>query len=205
MSADSNPQNTELARIICTRGWLSCYGCQCACWGPAVYRVGIRRGLIIFGTVFSVAGAPTVGRTPTSSGTYRPRTTEPVSSLGMTYCARARPGNLRLGGECRCRVWNEVIVPTQSFPLAADAQGVRPQRGHREGHIFVSISDHVHAVWNKALERRGSDAEGAITAARTLFESVCKLILDEEAASYDSKADLPALYSSRRRQAGSRA
>jgi Abortive infection C-terminus len=55
-------------------------------------------------------------------------------------------------------------------------------------------ADHVHAVWNKALERRSPDPEGAITAARTLLESVCKLILDEEGVAYDPKADLPVLY-----------
>jgi hypothetical protein len=55
-------------------------------------------------------------------------------------------------------------------------------------------ADHVHGVWQKALERRATDLEGAITAARTLLESVCKLILDEENVPYDPKADLPALY-----------
>ena len=33
---------------------------------------------------------------------------------------------------------------------------------------------HVQAAWSKALERRSSDAEGAITSARTLIEAVCK-------------------------------
>jgi hypothetical protein len=32
----------------------------------------------------------------------------------------------------------------------------------------------VEAAWAKALERRTTDPEGAITAARTLLESVCK-------------------------------
>jgi hypothetical protein len=31
----------------------------------------------------------------------------------------------------------------------------------------------VHAVWRKALERRANNPEGAITAAKTLLESVC--------------------------------
>ena len=53
----------------------------------------------------------------------------------------------------------------------------------------------VQAVWSKALERRKSDPEGAITAARTLLETVCKHILDETGTEYDSrKADLPELY-----------
>jgi hypothetical protein len=34
-------------------------------------------------------------------------------------------------------------------------------------------SEGVHAVWEKALQRRHTDAEGAITIARTLLETVC--------------------------------
>jgi hypothetical protein len=53
----------------------------------------------------------------------------------------------------------------------------------------------VHSVWSKALERRASDPEGAITAARTLLETVCKHILDVRGIEYDSqKIELPALY-----------
>ena len=47
--------------------------------------------------------------------------------------------------------------------------------------------DGVHSVWSKALERRESDPEGAITAARTLLETVCKHILDAKNIEYDSK------------------
>jgi uncharacterized protein YfkK (UPF0435 family) len=45
----------------------------------------------------------------------------------------------------------------------------------------------VHSVWSKALERRASDPEGAITAARTLLETLCKNILDARRIEYDSK------------------
>ena len=56
-------------------------------------------------------------------------------------------------------------------------------------------SDGVHAVWVKALGRRAADPEGAITAARTLLETVCKHILDARSVSYDGgKIDLPELY-----------
>ena len=54
--------------------------------------------------------------------------------------------------------------------------------------------EHVTAVWSKALERRSSDPEGAITAARTLLETICKHILDGYDASYPKDADLPKLY-----------
>lgn len=53
----------------------------------------------------------------------------------------------------------------------------------------------VHAVWSKALERRTSDPEGAITSARTLLESVCKHILDDRGIVYDSNSiELHELY-----------
>lgn len=52
----------------------------------------------------------------------------------------------------------------------------------------------VQEAWHKALERRSSDPEGAITASRTLLESVCKHILDVASVSYEDSADLPKLY-----------
>lgn len=55
-------------------------------------------------------------------------------------------------------------------------------------------AEHVHAAWQKALDRRVSDPEGAITAARTLIESVCKHILDDENVDYPNDADLPKLW-----------
>ncbi len=56
-------------------------------------------------------------------------------------------------------------------------------------------ADGVHAVWVKALARRDSDPEGAITAARTLLETVCKHILDAAGVAYDrDTVDLPDLY-----------
>ena len=53
---------------------------------------------------------------------------------------------------------------------------------------------HVAAAWQKALERRASDPTGAITSARTLIETVCKHILDEQKVSYSDTDDLPKLY-----------
>jgi hypothetical protein len=52
----------------------------------------------------------------------------------------------------------------------------------------------VHLVWEKALQRRASDPEGAITLSRTLLETVCKRILDAREKSYSDKEDLPKLY-----------
>lgn len=56
-------------------------------------------------------------------------------------------------------------------------------------------SDYVRETWRKALDRRSTDPEGAITIARTLLESVCKHILDETGTPYKDAEDLPKLYS----------
>jgi len=55
-------------------------------------------------------------------------------------------------------------------------------------------SDYVHEIWQRALERRTSNLDGAITLARTLLESVCKHILDDIGISYVDADDLPKLY-----------
>ncbi len=47
--------------------------------------------------------------------------------------------------------------------------------------------DGVHSVWSKALERRHTDPDGAITSARTLLETVCKHILDDMQIAYNEK------------------
>ncbi|SUE44293.1 abortive infection family protein [Roseomonas gilardii] len=55
-------------------------------------------------------------------------------------------------------------------------------------------AEHVQAAWQKALDRRASDPEGAITAARTLLETVCKHVLDRAGVTYPDDADLPKLW-----------
>lgn len=55
-------------------------------------------------------------------------------------------------------------------------------------------ADGMHAIWTKAIQRRSSDPEGAITTARTLLETVTKRILDETGEYYSEKDDLPKLY-----------
>ena len=54
----------------------------------------------------------------------------------------------------------------------------------------------VKEAWNKALARRDTDPAGAITAARTLLETVCKHLLEDEDgnAEYGQNDDLPKLY-----------
>ena len=52
----------------------------------------------------------------------------------------------------------------------------------------------VNDAWRRALNRRAIDPEGAITAARTLLETVCKHTLDRLEKTYTDKEDLPRLY-----------
>lgn len=54
--------------------------------------------------------------------------------------------------------------------------------------------DNVHRAWSRAIERKNRDPEGAITAARTLLESVCKHILDERGVEYPKNVKLHQLY-----------
>jgi len=58
----------------------------------------------------------------------------------------------------------------------------------------ADYNDHIGNEWEKALERRATDPEAAITSARTLLETVCKHILDETSTPYADDGDLPKLY-----------
>lgn len=53
---------------------------------------------------------------------------------------------------------------------------------------------YINTQWQKALERKISDPEGAITISRTLLESVLKYILDEKKIIYSDNTDLSELY-----------
>ncbi len=55
-------------------------------------------------------------------------------------------------------------------------------------------SDHVRRAWQGALSKVETDPEGAMTAARTLMETVCKHLLDDLGTGYTDKEDLPKLY-----------
>lgn len=52
----------------------------------------------------------------------------------------------------------------------------------------------AHAAWQKALARRHADPDGAVTAARSLLETVCKGLLERQRLPYPDDADLPKLY-----------
>ncbi|HBC07201.1 MAG TPA: hypothetical protein DC046_06400 [Rhodospirillaceae bacterium] len=53
---------------------------------------------------------------------------------------------------------------------------------------------HVMDLWAKALDRKTHDPEGAITVARTLLETTCKLILDDLGVAHQRNEELPKLY-----------
>lgn len=60
--------------------------------------------------------------------------------------------------------------------------------------IIVFDEAHIHDQWQKALDRKQIEPEGAITLARTLIESILKHILDEQNIAYNDGAELPELY-----------
>lgn len=72
------------------------------------------------------------------------------------------------------------------------------QRGTASASIDAVLTrfdaEAVHDAWEKALARRAADPDGAITAARSLLETVCKHILDDVGASYQPTDGLPKLW-----------
>jgi hypothetical protein len=51
----------------------------------------------------------------------------------------------------------------------------------------------VHDVWQKALELRHKDPQGAVDCARILLERACRLVLDGRGIAYSEALDLPVL------------
>ena len=87
-------------------------------------------------------------------------------------------------------LWQEfrpLIEEFEDFSYAPSDNGVTET-------LTVLNSDSVHESWRTALERRLDDPDGAITAARTILESVCKHILDKMEIEYPEHSDLPKLY-----------
>lgn len=52
----------------------------------------------------------------------------------------------------------------------------------------------MQAVWAKALDRRTVDPEGAVTAASTLLEEICKHIIEDSDGQWEDKWSIPKLY-----------
>lgn len=92
--------------------------------------------------------------------------------------------------ERRTYIW-EQFRPLLDFAEAQDrSPGVQPISET----LQAFDPDNVHAAWQKALDRRTSDPEGAITAARMLLETTCKHILDDVGTGYPDDVDLPKLW-----------
>ena len=92
--------------------------------------------------------------------------------------------------ERRNYIWEEF----RPILAAIEQSGLAPSDSVVTQTLQKFDASHVQGAWSKALERRSSDPEGAITSARTLIESVCKHILDESGITYDDGLDLPKLY-----------
>ncbi len=52
----------------------------------------------------------------------------------------------------------------------------------------------VQRLWTKAKARVLTDPDGAITASKTMLESLCKLIINETGGTYTNNDDFPSLY-----------
>lgn len=62
--------------------------------------------------------------------------------------------------------------------------------------ILTSIDiPHIKSAWEKAIDRRVKDPDGALTTARTLIETVCKYILTELNIEFSENDDINNLYS----------
>jgi hypothetical protein len=92
--------------------------------------------------------------------------------------------------ERRDYIWAEFRPVIDYLELQERTPGVEP--------ITLTLEafdpEHVHAAWQKALDRRAADPDGAITAARTLLETVCKHVLDKAGKTYADDAELPQLW-----------
>jgi hypothetical protein len=93
--------------------------------------------------------------------------------------------------ERRNFIWNEF----QPLLNILESKQTTPSEKSISDYLSKFDSEGIHYAWSKALERRSSDPEGAITIARTIIESVCKHILDRKNAEYNSSnIELSELY-----------
>lgn len=65
-----------------------------------------------------------------------------------------------------------------------------------DGVLSSFDAEHVTRFWQKSLARKSTDPDGAITAARSMLESVCKHVLTSEGSVFDTTANLPNLFHS---------
>lgn len=71
------------------------------------------------------------------------------------------------------------------------------RKDHELDGVLTSFdAEHVTRFWRKSLARKSTDPDGAITAARSLLESVCKHVLTSEGVVFDPTVNLPNLFHS---------
>lgn len=87
-------------------------------------------------------------------------------------------------------LWDE-FAPVLSY-LETDA--INPLEVTTTQKLAHLNEGYIKEQWDKALQRKANDPEGAITSARTLIETVCKYILDQLHIEYDDTLELPKLY-----------
>lgn len=81
--------------------------------------------------------------------------------------------------------WVALRGKTESSPSDAEIQKILTN---------VDIP-HIKSAWEKAIDRRLNDPDGALTAARTLIETVCKHILTKLNIEFSENDDINNLYS----------
>lgn len=87
------------------------------------------------------------------------------------------------------------FLQEQFQPLFDHLEGrMAPADPHVSAHLEDLDPDGVLVRWKQAQSRLSRDPEGAITLARTLLESVCKIILGEAGQGVVDKDDLQKLY-----------
>lgn len=92
--------------------------------------------------------------------------------------------------ERRDFIWGEFKLLLQYLESPTFA----PSSKSIENTLKKLSSSSVHDAWSKALEKVPTDPPGAITAARTLIETVCIHILEDAKVSIPMDIDLPKLY-----------
>jgi hypothetical protein len=92
--------------------------------------------------------------------------------------------------ERRTYIWNQFLPAIQMV----EARASGPIHSKVSAAIELVSSEAVKESWAKAIERIDSDPSGAITSARSLVESVLKLVLEKTGASHADDDDLPKMY-----------
>lgn len=77
---------------------------------------------------------------------------------------------------------------------ALERSGVENTSHSVEGTVVHHTSTGVNEAWTRCMQRLNEDPEAAITAARSMVESVCIHVLESKGECHNKKDDLVALY-----------